>query len=107
MVAACVRLPSVWPNVSMIRSRSTSSMPAADQARRCRRRRGLAADAAARTGRRSSIAVGADLAAVGEQHRAMDGVLQFAHVAAPAHARRDAAQRIAVSGRNGNPFTSA
>ena len=55
----------------------------------------------------SSIALDADLVAVGQQHGAMDRVLQLAHVAAPAVAGQAQQARRATVGRYGRPFTSA
>ena len=69
--------------------------PPADQRRDaadCRRLRG-------RTGRRPQFdRLDADLRPVGQQHRAMDGVLQFAHIAAPGMRRRAAAPHRATAG---------
>ena len=87
IVAACVRLPNVWPSVSMIRSRSTSSIrrPTCD----AMPERPVGA---AMAGGPELDSPRSDLAAVRQQHRPMDRVLQLAHIAAPSVRRKPQAE---------------
>src|SRR5215813_5096839 len=80
MLAAWVRLPRQCLSVSRIRSRSTSATVRPTSARvTC-----SAAKVACATAGRGDDRVRADLVTLGHQHRAMDGILQLAHVALPA-----------------------
>ena len=107
MVAACVRLPSVWLSVSRIRSRSTSSMrrPTSDATPAApvslRRPRGVGRGGAGDLDR-----LRLDLVSLREQHGAVHHVLELAHIAAPAM-RGEPQMRGRDSGRGGRPFTSA
>ena len=114
MLAAWVRLPRQWSSVSRIRSRSTSATvrPTSDARDLLGGLRGMRRDArAARPDRAGAVGhgdgVGADLVAAGEQHGAMEGVLQFAHVAGPAVDAERALRASAESGRAGRPLALA
>ena len=118
MLAAWVRLPRQWSSVSRIRSRSTSATvrptrPRVDGRGRHRRRsaRGSCGGRARRwptcvpSGRR--MASGAISGAVRQQHGAMDGVFQLAHIAAPAMAQQQPLGRRRDRARYGTPLASA
>ena len=114
MLAAWVRLPRQCLSVSRMRSRSTSATVRPTSARdTC-----SAASAACGDRRRAALLIephavrredasGADLGAGRQQHGAMHGVFQLAHVAGPAVDASACARASADSGRAGTPLASA
>src|ERR1700757_3611782 len=74
MLAAWVRLPRQCLSVSRMRSRSTSATVRPTSAR-------VTCSAACAVGRQDRI--GPDLVARRQQHGAVDGILELAHVAGP------------------------